>query len=50
METIVIIGIAIVVFIALREVFCWYYKINETIKLQKEQIRLLLKIAGEAKQ
>lgn len=30
-----------------REVVCWYWKINEAIKNQKEQIRLLRKIAGE---
>lgn len=33
--------IAIGIFFALREVFCWYYKINERIHLQKETNRLL---------
>lgn len=30
-----------------REVVCWYWKVNEHIALQKETNRLLAKIAGE---
>lgn len=37
----------LLILIALREVVCWYYKINERIALQKETIRLLKKLAGE---
>ncbi len=32
---------------AIRELACWYWKITELSKNQKEQIRLLKKIAGE---
>lgn len=28
---------------------CWYYKINQRIKLQEETVRLLKIIAGETK-
>lgn len=31
----------VVVFLILREVFCWYWKINEIVKNQKETNRLL---------
>lgn len=41
------IGVAFGVFIILRELMCWYYKINERIKLQKEANRLLKKLVGE---
>lgn len=41
----------ILLFIALlflcRELFCWYWKVNERISNQKEIIRLLRKLAGE---
>ena len=30
----------IVLYLVLRDVFCWYYKINERIKLQNDQIKL----------
>lgn len=42
----IIIGI-ILLFLILREVVCWYYKINERIDLQKQQISLLKKILYE---
>lgn len=36
-----------VLWYALREIVCWYYKINERIDLQKETNRLLRKMVGE---
>lgn len=42
----IIIGVILLFFI-LREVVCWYYKINERIDLQKQQIALLKKIIYE---
>ena len=47
METfniIVIIGVAVGLFLILREVFAWYYKINTRIELQEKQVELLEKI------
>jgi hypothetical protein len=41
----VVAGIAILLFLVLREIFCWYYKINERVDQNKEIIRLLKKIA-----
>jgi len=39
----IIIGV-IILLIVLREVWCWYFKINELIKLTKEQNELLQKL------
>ena len=33
--------VGIIVFLILREVACWYWKINERIELQQKQIHLL---------
>lgn len=33
--------VLIVIFLLLREVACWYWKINERLQLQKKQIQLL---------
>lgn len=33
--------VGIIVFLILREVACWYWKINERIELQQKQIKLL---------
>ncbi len=41
--------ILVVVFLILREVICWYWKINERISLQKEQNLILNKILQEFK-
>ena len=45
----VIIGLLILIILLglLREVICWFYKINERSKQNAEIIRLLKKIAGE---
>jgi hypothetical protein len=32
------IGILIVLFFLFREIMCWYYKINDIIKLQEDQL------------
>jgi hypothetical protein len=37
----VMLAVIILVFILLREFNCWYWKINERIRLQKEMIELL---------
>jgi len=39
--TILVIGVIIVLFLLLREVICWYYKINERISLQIKTNELL---------
>lgn len=35
------------IIVLLREVVCWYWKINEQIRLQKEIIRLLQKLVDK---
>jgi len=50
LSTIIItIVILVVVFLILREVNCWYWKINERISLQNEQNSILEKILKELK-
>lgn len=41
---IIILVLSIVVFIIIREVICWYSKINERIALQKEMNEMLVNI------
>jgi len=36
----IVLGILIVLFLILREVLCWYWKINETIAIQQEQLKI----------
>ncbi len=43
----IIVGVILIVFLILRELYCWYWKINKRIRNQEEIIRLLRKIAGE---
>ena len=47
MSTIGIILIAFLVFLALREVYCWYFKLNDILREQRETNRLLRKLTGE---
>lgn len=47
MQAVGVIILALVIYLALREVNCWYFKINEMLKQQQETNRLLRKIAGE---
>ncbi len=44
----VMLAVIILVFILLREFNCWYWKINERIRLQKEMIELLKEIAEKS--
>ena len=37
---IIVIVVLVVLFLIGREIFCWYYKINERIELQKETNKL----------
>lgn len=39
--------VSVIVFLLLRELFCWYIKINRMVNRQDEIIRLLKVIAGE---
>lgn len=45
-ETAIIVGLLILIllFFVLREVFCWYLKINKQIKLQQAMLETLLKM------
>jgi len=43
----VVLVILAVIFLILREVMCWYWKINERISLQKEQNLILKRILDE---
>ena len=46
-ELIIVLVVIIVLFFLLREVNCWYWKINKGIELMEENNRLLKIIAGE---
>ena len=43
---IVVIAIAVLLFFVCREIICWYFKINERIRLLEEQNALLKKLLG----
>lgn len=47
MSVLVVAGIFILLFIVLREFFCWYFKINHRIDLQKEQNRMLSEVFNQ---
>jgi hypothetical protein len=36
----------LVIFLAAREIMCWYWKINELVGLQKESVDLLRKLVS----
>lgn len=44
---IISIAVLVIVFFVSREINSWYWRLNDSIKNQEEQIRLLKKIAGE---
>jgi hypothetical protein len=44
LAAILIIVFAVLLFLALREVVCWYYKINKLVDLQTQQNELLQQI------
>lgn len=41
--------ISILVFLGLREFFCWYFKINERLQLQRDALKLQKDILNELK-
>ena len=45
--TIIAILVAIGLFFLLREVFCWYYKINDIKKIMEEQRDLLKRLVDK---
>lgn len=47
-SVLMILLICAIIFIACRELLCWYYKINKMVSNQEEIIRLLKKIANES--
>ncbi len=47
MSIFIVLGIVVVVFLLFREVNLWYFKINESIELQRECVRLLKLISGD---
>jgi len=42
--SILVLVITLLVFLALREVVCWYLKINKQIKIQQAMLETMLKI------
>ena len=42
MNTLIIIVLAIGIFLAFREIMCWYWKINKTLENQEEIIKLFI--------
>lgn len=44
----IIIVLAIVIVFFIRELFCWYFKINKKIKLQQAMLETLLKMHERA--
>ena len=47
LDLIVIIALCIGLFLLLREVFCWYYKINAMKEIMEEQRDLLKKLVDK---
>ncbi len=43
------IGVLIVLILLLREVVCWYYKINKIIELQNNMINYLIEVSNNSK-
>ena len=46
-STLIIIIVIISIWFLIRELICWYYKINERVKLQKETNELLEKLLSK---
>ena len=42
--SVLVLVITLLVFLALREVACWYFKINKQIKIQQAMLETMLKI------
>lgn len=49
-EFLIIAAIAVGVFLLFRNINLWYFKINESIKLQQEQVDLLKKLIDKTKE
>ena len=45
----IVLGMWALIFWALRSVFLWYWKVNDIVKNQEEQIRLLNELLIEAR-
>ncbi|MDD3477644.1 MAG: hypothetical protein PHP32_02100 [Candidatus Izemoplasmatales bacterium] len=45
----IIFGVTILLFLLIRELVTWYWKMNKIVRLQSEQIRLLQDILSEMK-
>ena len=43
-EILIFLVVILVIFFLIREVICWYYKINKRVELQTETVRLLKKL------
>ena len=43
-ENLEFIVIVVIIFFLIREVICWYYKINKQVELQTETVQLLKKL------
>lgn len=41
---IIFIALGILIFLAIRELICWYYKINKQIRIQQTILETMLKI------
>jgi len=41
--------ISVLVFLGLREFFCWYFKINEHLQLQRDSLKVQKEILNELK-
>jgi hypothetical protein len=46
---VIVLFVAFVVFLILREFFCWYWKINERVRLQTRQVNLTILLIKELK-
>jgi hypothetical protein len=47
MVVVALIAVLVVVFLILREFFCWYWKINERVRLQTRQVNLTILLIKE---
>jgi hypothetical protein len=47
LTVIIFIGVTILIFLLCREIICWYFKINERIRLEERQVNLLILLIKE---
>jgi len=43
--TVAVLAVCFLVFLVCRELVCWYFKINERLRLMQDQNKLLLELA-----